>query len=107
MPIAYNTKQDNTSRRVWKMLENDEVRNGKSRADAKHDCKQMRKMFRYGGSIIEDCNGRAVYVPLGQTVQQIGLGVKTLAEEMALKMYSDNVNDFANQVMFERLTGQK
>ena len=121
MPIAYRTKQDNTSRRVWKFMENDAVRNGKSRTDAKHDCKQLRKMFQYGGSVIADCNGRCVYVPPGEDIVQYGVGVSHFAdrllddlskqdnvsfsEHLAETKWSQGVNQMGNQIMFDRLIG--
>lgn len=99
MPIAFSTKQDNTSRRLWKMLENQEVRDGMSRADAKHDCKQFRKMFRYGGSVVNDINGRAVYVPPGKHT------IVPFSEHLAETKYSDSINQHTNKVLFERLCG--
>ena len=121
MPIAFSTKQDNTSRRLWKMLENQEVRDGMSRADAKHDCKQVRKMFRYGGLVVNDINGRAVYVPPGKHITQYGTGVKLYAEQLLVDLsqhtivpfsehlaetkYSDSINQHTNKVLFERLCG--
>lgn len=103
------------------MLENQEVRDGMSRADAKHDCKQFRKMFRYGGSVVNDINGRAVYVPPGKHITQYGTGVKLYAEQLLVDLsqhtivpfsehlaetkYSDSINQHTNKVLFERLCG--
>lgn len=80
-----------TTRRVWKKLENQDVRGGRSRADAKHDCKQMRKMFRYGGVVLMDCNGKAVWYKGKDDINQAWVGVEKYCEELLEGVRSGDV----------------
>lgn len=114
--------RENTTRRYWKQLENQAVREGTPRAEAKMIRINSRRMFKYGGTVVFHGDGTSTYYAIGEGpgedfIVQTGVGVDlyarellddiTFAEKLAAEKNSASINALSNEIMFQRLQGKQ